>query len=106
MRDGKLELFDTLRDHTDSAICAAFSPDNVLAVGCANGKVKLWDSSTWTERATLNCHDRRVSAICFSPDGRTLVTGSEDATVRIHRAASLEEVIEAERRGDDPLNVD
>ena len=106
LRDGKLELYQTLGDHTDSALCAAFSPNGILAVGCANGSVRLWDSSTWKERVTLKCHDKAVLAVCFSPDGSTLVTGSDDTTVRIHRAVSPEEVIEAERRGVDPLSVD
>jgi WD40 repeat protein len=105
VRGGKLELYQTLGNHTDSALCAAFSPNGVLAVGCANGSVRLWDSSTWEERATLKCHDIAVCAVCFSPDGKTLVTGSEDTTVRIHRAATTEQVIEAEERGVDPLRI-
>jgi WD40 repeat protein len=97
-----------LDDHTDSAISASFSIQGVLAVGCANGQVKLWDSATWAERATLKCHegDRGVDAMDFSPDGNTLVTGGADGTVRIHRAATPEEVIAAEGKGDDPLRVD
>jgi WD40 repeat protein len=106
VRGGRLELFRTLRGHTDRAMCAAMSREGLLAVGCANGSVRLWDSSTWTERVTLKCHDMAVSAVCFSPDGRILVTGSEDTTVRIHRAATPEEVIEAEQLGVDPLRVD
>jgi WD40 repeat protein len=106
VRGGKLALFRTLRGHADSTLCAAFSPDGVLAVGCANGSVRLWDTSTWTERTTLRCHEMAIRAICFSPDGSMLVTGGDDTTVRIHRAPSPEEVNEAEKTGDDPLRAD
>jgi WD40 repeat protein len=106
VRNGKLEWHETLEDHTDSALCAAFSPDGILAVGCANGSVKLWDASTWKERVTLKCHDKAVWSVCFSPDGSTIVTGSDDSTVRIHRAVSWKEVMEAESRGVDPLSAD
>jgi WD40 repeat protein len=106
VRDGKLELIDTLPDHAAGSVCATFSPDGLLAVACGNGTVTLWDTSTWTERATIKCHDRGLNAVCFSPDGRTMVTSAPEGEVRIHRAATLEEVAEAERKGDDPLRVD
>jgi WD40 repeat protein len=108
VRDGRLAVHRILEGHTDSALSASFSKQGVLAVGCANGQVKLWDSVTWEERVTLKCHeaDQGVDSMDFSPDGNTLVTGGADGTVGIHRAATREEVIEAERKGDDPLSGD
>ena len=67
VRDGTLNLRKTLGGHTDSAMTAAFSPDGLLAVGCANGQVKLWDSATWRERVAFKCVDRSVNGIGFTP---------------------------------------
>ncbi len=42
-------------------------------------------------RATLTGHSRQVSAVAFSPDGKIVVTGSDDTTVRCWDAATGEE---------------
>ena len=47
-----------------------------------------------------------VYGLGFSSDGSTLIAGSDGITLRIMRAASLEEVAEAERSGADPLGTD
>ena len=45
--------------------------------------VKLWDVATGVEQATLRGHDHGIRGLAFSPDDRTLVTGSMDTTVRL-----------------------
>jgi WD40 repeat protein len=52
--------------------------------------VRLWDIKTGKERATLRGHRDLVSDVAFSPDGRHLVTGSYDRTVRVWNLASGE----------------
>ncbi len=37
--------------------------------------------------ATLCCHMNRVGAVAFSPDSKWMLTGSDDATARLWRAA-------------------
>ena len=37
----------------------------------------------WQERAVLRGHQGAVRALAFSPDGKTLVSGSSDRTIRV-----------------------
>jgi WD40 repeat protein len=87
---------------TDLAVWAvAFSPDSAtlaIATGPCDfrlrspeGEVWLWDVGTQKKRQTLHGHLRAVTSLAYSPDGRTLVTGSADATVRFWDAATGEE---------------
>jgi WD40 repeat protein/serine/threonine protein kinase len=53
---------------------AAFTPDSrMLAVRCALGSVRLLDTATWAELATLEPFEpRTIVALAFSPDGSLL----------------------------------
>jgi len=57
-----------------------------LAVGFSDGKVILWrlnSTGTLEKKSSSTAHDGEVTAIAFSPDGRWMASGSEDATVWI-----------------------
>jgi WD40 repeat protein len=55
--------------------------------------VKLWDAVTGQELATLKGHGDTVLSVAFSPDGKTLATGSGDHTVKLWRAAMEPEAL-------------
>lgn len=64
--------------------CAAVSPDsNLIAVGDADGKIRLFDSSDGKASGELTGHDAAVTALCISPDGKRLISVSTDTTARV-----------------------
>jgi RNA polymerase sigma factor (sigma-70 family) len=82
-----------------TATCLAFSADGkTLAMGLGPkgwdqpGDLVLWDASTFKEVRTLKGHTKWVTAAAFSPDGKTLFTGSYDAKPRLWDAGAGKEL--------------
>ena len=66
--------------------CAAFHPNGrIVAGGCADGRLRLWQIASGTLWRTVNLHDVGITAVSFTPDGRYLVTAGRDAQVHIWR---------------------
>jgi WD40 repeat protein/serine/threonine protein kinase len=64
------------------------SPDGKLLMDVGGNAVRLWDAATGEERATLRGHTDRARSARFSPDGKQVVTASDDRTARTWDAAT------------------
>ena len=74
-----------LGGHDRSQPCwdAAFSPDSrSVATAGGDGMVYVWAVDP-AQQSRMNVHDAPVRTICFSPDGKYVLTGSSDKTLRL-----------------------
>jgi WD40 repeat protein len=79
--------------HTGSVNSVAFSPDGKLFatvagdeyVGAAAvaGELKLWDVTTGKEVVRMRGPKLRGTSVAFSPDGKTIATGSSDGLIKL-----------------------
>ncbi len=70
--------------------CIAFSRDGRrIATAGIDRVVRLWDAQSGALVATLRGHEDEVSSVCFSPDGRTLVSAGNypDSALRLWNVA-------------------
>jgi WD40 repeat protein/serine/threonine protein kinase len=82
----------------------AFSPDGkTLAIGGADGTIRLWDIRSWETIAALAGHPAitegraahtadAISGLAFSPDGQMLASTGRDLTVRLWNLATGREI--------------
>ncbi|KAG9416986.1 hypothetical protein AC1031_001372 [Aphanomyces cochlioides] len=98
-----VEMFHTL-DHQSVVCCVRFSADGTkLASGC-HKTAQVFDVQTgartfWVQRPAVSgnaqpaneAEDAYVRAVCFSPDGKKLVAGMPQNTIRIWDMESNEE---------------
>jgi COMPASS component SWD1 len=76
------EEFDGMLDCVSLAVTCAFNRrGTLLAVGCNDGRIAIWDFLTRGIAKIITAHVHPVSSLSFSRRGRTLVSSSTDNTV-------------------------
>ena len=95
------QIGQPLTGHADYATSIVFSPDGktLASVGCGKtdtnfncvaGEIILWELQLFqTVSQSLRGHPNAVESIVFSPDGKTLASGSLDNTVILWDIKSL-----------------
>ena len=77
------ELVRTFERNPSVVHTVAISPDdNVVVVG-AHGGTNIWDARTGERLHVILGHTRPISAMALSPEGTQVLTGGEDARVRL-----------------------
>ena len=92
--DGRVRVLDTgtyevktsFKAAAEGLTALAFSPDGMLLAsgsGYASSAVQLWKIPSGDSAGALAEHTAWISALAFTPDGKTLVSASADQTIRV-----------------------
>ena len=76
-------IVDTINTGAFYGFSIDFSPtSNMVAVGCSDGKLLLYNYITGALIKEINAHPSWVTCVKFSPDGSQIVTGGSDNKVK------------------------
>jgi WD40 repeat protein len=103
LNTGTIKLWDVpnqlsvLRGHDCEVTSVAFSPDGKILASASGddpisysdrfygvpNEIMLWEVASGRELHTLTEHADEVTSVAFSPDGKTLASGSSDQTIKL-----------------------
>jgi len=83
----------------------SFAPDGkLLAGGCQDGIIYLWDPETGKETGRLVGHRNEIKSVRFSADGAQVLSAAHDGTFRLWDVATGKEVRQFGRATGEPDN--
>ncbi|KAI2477104.1 F-box/WD repeat containing protein pof1 [Pyrenophora tritici-repentis] len=81
------------------ALCCAFLPgDKIVVVGTKDGYIELYDIAASTLLDKISAHEGAVWTMQVHPDGKSLITGSADKSVKFWNFDIVEEEIPGTKR--------
>lgn len=76
------------------ALCCSFLPgDRIIVVGTKTGDLELYDVASAASIESVKAHDGAVWTLRVHPDGRSMVTGSADKSVKFWRFEIVQEEV-------------
>jgi WD40 repeat protein len=87
-------LLETVNAHADGVRSAAWSADGrwIVTGGRGNSRqVRLWDAETSELLREFVGFEASITGVAISPDGRSLLTSSDDQTVRLFDIATAQQ---------------
>ncbi|KAH3909012.1 hypothetical protein HBH56_166890 [Parastagonospora nodorum] len=81
------------------ALCCAFLPgDKIVVVGTKDGDIELYDIAASSQLDKIQAHEGAVWTMQVHPDGKSLITGSADKTVKFWNFEIVQEEIPGTKR--------
>ncbi|KAF1832964.1 WD40 repeat-like protein [Decorospora gaudefroyi] len=81
------------------ALCCAFLPgDKIVVVGTKDGDIELYDIAASSLLDKLSAHEGAVWTMQVHPDGKSLITGSADKSVKFWKFDIIQEEIPGTKR--------
>ena len=72
------EVIEDVLEECGASICAFNRRGTLLAVGCFNGDLQIWDFVTRGVAAVMPAHAHKLTSICWARNGTRLLTSSSD----------------------------
>jgi WD40 repeat protein len=88
------DLLETIDAHAEGVRSAAWSADGLWIVTGGRGnsrQVRLWNAETSELLREFTGFDASITGVAISPDGRSLLTSSDDQTVRLFDIATAQQ---------------
>jgi WD40 repeat protein len=87
-----------LLGHSGMTSSVSYSPDGtrLASAGSWDNTVRLWETASWEELIRLN-HEFMVNDVAFSPDGKTILSGSNGDSIRIWETRNRGDRIQAQK---------
>lgn len=88
------------------ALCCSFLPgDNVIVLGTKSGELELYDVVSSATIESIKAHEGAIWTLQIHPDGRSMITGSADKSVKFWKFQIVQEEILGTKRSTPRLQL-